>query len=63
MTKLGKGFCLIPLRTVNGSSLALSGKADFVYQDGQALGACRVVFSPESVEGRDYSAIIGGDGV
>ncbi len=61
MEKLGRGFCLLPLRTVNGNSLALSGKADSVYLDGQALGSCRVVFSREPVEGRDYSAIIGGD--
>ncbi len=63
MEKLGRGFCLIPLRTVNGSALALSGKVISVYQDSQDLGACRVVFSRESVEGPDYSAIIGGDGI
>ena len=63
LAKLGKGFCLLPLRTVNGSSLALSGKVDHVYLDGQDLGACRVVFSRESVEGKDYSAIIGGNQV
>ncbi len=61
LEKLGRGFCLIPLRTVSGSTLALCGKAGFVYLDGEALGPCRVVFSREPLEGEDYSAIIGGD--
>ncbi len=63
MALLGKGFCLIPLRTVSGSALALCGKADAVYQDGQALGPCRVVFSREPVGGGGCTAVIGGDGI
>jgi hypothetical protein len=63
MARLGKGFCLIPLRTVSGSVLSLSGKVSAVYQDGQALGPCRVVFSREPIRCEGCSAIIGGDGI
>ena len=63
MALLGKGFCLIPLRTVSGSTLALCGKADAVYQDGQALGPCRVVFSREPIAGGGCTGVIGGDGI
>ena len=61
MEKLGPGFCLIPLRTVSGSALALAGKVDAAYLDGQALGPCRVVFSREPVKCEGCSALIGGD--
>ena len=63
MAKLGNGFCLIPLRSVNGASLALSGKVGAVYLDGQAMGPCRVVFSREAISAEGCSAIIGGDGI
>ena len=63
LAQLGKGFCLLPLRTVGGSTLGLSGKVDAVYQDGQALGPCRVVFSREPIRCDGCSAIIGGDGI
>ena len=63
LERLGKGFTLIPLRTVNGGTLALAGKASAVYQDGQALGPCRVVFSREKIECEGCDAIIGGDGI
>lgn len=63
LAQLGKGFCLLPLRTVGGRTLGLSGKVDAVYQDGQALGPCRVVFSREPILCDGCSAIIGGDGL
>ncbi len=63
MELLGKGFCLIPLQTVSGSALALSGKVREAYQDGRALGPCRVVFSKDPIEIEGCSAIIGGDGI
>ncbi len=63
MALLGKGFCLLPLRTVSGSTLALCGKAETVYQDGLALGPCRVVFSREPIQGGGCTALIGGDGI
>ena len=63
MARLGKGFCLIPLHTVGGSVLGLSGKVSAAYQDGQALGPCRVVFSRETIRIEGCSAIIGGDGI
>ena len=63
MARLGKGFCLIPLRTVSGIVVSLSGKVSVVYQDGQALGPCRVVFSREPIRCEGCSAIIGGDGI
>ena len=62
MTKLGSGFCLIPLRTVSGAALALSGKVRTAYQDGRELGPCRVVFSRDAISADGCSAIIGGDG-
>lgn len=61
MALLGTGFCLIPLRTVSGSDLALSGKVSAAYLDGQALGPCRVVFSREQVRCEGCSALVGGD--
>ena len=63
MPKLGNGFCLIPLRTVSGAALALSGKVKAVYQDGNELGPCRVVFSREAISAESCSAIIGGNGI
>ena len=37
--------------------------AELLYQDGQALGPCRVVFSRESVGVGGCTAVIGGDGI
>ncbi len=63
MVRLGKGFCLIPVHTVNGSALSLSGKADCLCRDGETLGPCRVVLSPEPIKSGGCSAIIAWDAV
>ncbi len=60
---LGKGFCLIPLRTVNGEGLELSGTVPMVYLDDHALGPCRVVFSRLPIRCGNCSALIGGDSI
>ena len=63
MARLGRGFSLIPIRTVNGSSLVLSGNAELFYPDGRSLGTCRVVFSREPIRADGCDAIISGDGI
>ncbi len=58
---LGRGFCLLPLRTVSGDALALSASVPEARLDGNDLGSCRVVFSRRPIEADGCRALIGGD--
>ncbi len=58
---LGKGFCLLPVGTVSGSALALSGTVEEVYADGQPLGPCRVAFSRGELFIDGCTALIGAE--
>ena len=58
---LGRGFCLLPVGTVSGSALALSGTVQEVYADGQPLGPCRVAFSRGELRIEGCSALISAD--
>ena len=55
---LGSGFCLLPVRTVSGSALALSGVIPEAYADGRPLGSCRVAFCREELLVEGCTALI-----
>ena len=58
---LGKGFCLLPVSTVSGSAIALSGTVREAYADGRPLGPCRVAFSREELRTDGCTALISAD--
>jgi len=61
LVSLGRGFCLLPIRTVGGSALALSACVPEGFADGKPLGRCRVVFSREEIRAAGCSALMGGE--
>ena len=61
LKRLGRGFCLLPIRTVGGSSIVLAGNVREAELDGQPLGEVRAAFSLGEVKGDGCEALVGGD--